>query len=195
MFYKKRMKRPSLVFAALLAACGSATTQVQPRSATAAEAPESLGIPNERHLAGIVTGGPPDAAALERAQVARFATVISLRLELEAGFDVERAKVEELGMRFVSVPVDGAAGVTEANARLVDEALEASTGDVLLHCGSGNRAGAMLALRAFYVQDRTLNESMQIGLAAGLTNLQGAVRSNIEAACASEEPPTGCGRR
>ena len=57
---------------------------------------------------------------------------------------------------------------------------------------SGNRAGAMLALRAFYVQEKNLDESMQIGLAAGLTNLQGAVRANIEVACASEEPPAGC---
>lgn len=186
------MTRLSLLVAALLTACGWTTAQVQPQPASAAEAPGSIGIPNERHLGSIVTGGPPDAAALERAQAAGITTVITLRLALEAGFETERTNVEALGMRFVSVPVDGAAGVTEANARLVDEAFEASTGDVLLHCGSGNRAGAMLALRAFYVQEKSLDESMQIGLAAGLTNLQGAVRANIEAACAGEEPPAGC---
>ncbi|MFT5354144.1 MAG: protein tyrosine phosphatase (PTP) superfamily phosphohydrolase (DUF442 family) [Polyangiales bacterium] len=186
------MTRLSMLLAALLAACGG-TPSAETRVASATrEAPGSLGIPNERHIGAIVTGGPPDAAALERAQAAGITTVITLRLELEAGFDVERAKVEELGMRFVSVPVDGAAGVTEANARLVDEAIEASTGGILLHCGSGNRAGAILAMRAFYVQERTLDESMQIGLAAGLTNLQSAVRANIEAACEGEDTPAGC---
>ncbi|MFK7999968.1 MAG: sulfur transferase domain-containing protein [Polyangiales bacterium] len=185
------MTRLSFLVVALLAACGGTTSQVQPPAA-ATEAPSSLGIPNERHLGPITTGGPPDRAALERAQSAGVTTVITLRLELEAGFEVERTNVEALGMRFVSVPVDGAAGVTEANARLVDEAIDASTGDILLHCGSGNRAGAMLALRAFYVQEKSLDEAMQIGLAAGLTNLQSAVRANIEAACAGDTPPAGC---
>lgn len=185
------MTRLTLLFA-LLTACGGSTAQVQAPPASSVEGPTSLGIPNERHLGPITTGGPPDRAALERAQASDVTTVITLRLELEAGFETERTNVEALGMSFVSVPVDGAAGVTEANARLVDEALEASTGGVLLHCGSGNRAGAMLALRAFYVQGKNLDEAMQIGLAAGLTSLQGAVRANIEAACASEDRPAGC---
>lgn len=182
----------ALLAALPAAACGGTTAQVHPQPTSATSAPESLRIPNERHLGSIVTGGPPDRAALERAQAAGVTTVITLRLELEAGFETERTNVEALGMRFVSVPVDGTAGVTEANARLVDEALEASTGDTLLHCGSGNRAGAMLALRAFYVQGKSLDEAMQIGLAAGLTNLQSAVRANIEAACASDDAPGGC---
>lgn len=186
------MTRLTMLLAAVLSACGGATTAEPQPTSPVMPAALSIGIPNERHLGHIVTGGPPDAAALERALAVGVTMVITLRLELEAGFDVERAKVEELGMRFVSVPVDGAAGVTEANARLVDEAIQASTGDVLLHCASGNRAGAMLALRAFYVRHKTLDESMQIGLAAGLTNLQTAVRANIEAACSSEDAPAHC---
>ena len=186
------MTRLTMLLAALLSACGGAPTP-PPQSTTPLMPPTlSIGIPNERHLGHIVTGGPPDAEALERALEVGVATVITLRLELEAGFDAERTKVEELGMQFVSVPVDGAAGVTEANARAVDDAIMDATGDVLLHCGSGNRAGAMLALRAFYVRGKTLDESMQIGLAAGLTDLQETVRANINAACAAEDAPDQC---
>lgn len=176
-------------------ACGGASTPAPAPTANRGSLDTNsgtLGIPNERHLGHIVTGGPPDAAALTRAKTAGFSTVITLRLELEAGFAAEQSAAAEIGLRFVSIPVDGAAGVTESNARLLDEVLAESTGHVLLHCASGNRAGALLALRAFYVQEKSIEEAMQIGLAAGLTNLQSAVRANIEAACSAEDAPPAC---
>ena len=110
---------------------------------------QTLDVPNRHEpLPGITTAGQPSAAALEAAADAGYKTVIDLRGPAEdRGFD-ERVAVQRLGMNYVSLPVDGAAGVTYENAAELDRVLAELPKPVLLHCSSGNRAGALLALRA-----------------------------------------------
>lgn len=145
----------------------------------------SLGIPNERWLsARLVTGGQPSDGALEAAQKAGFDTVISLRTEGESGAAGEAQKVEDRGMEFVSIPVAGAEDVTEENARKLSEALTEREGErVLLHCGSGNRVGALLALEAFHVEGKSTEEAMRIGKDAGLTRLASVVEEHFSVYC------------
>jgi protein tyrosine phosphatase (PTP) superfamily phosphohydrolase (DUF442 family) len=51
---------------------------------------------------------------------------------------------------------------------------------VLIHCSSGNRAGALLALRAKL--DGADNESaLALGVAAGATRLQDTVKNKLAA--------------
>ncbi len=134
-----------------------------------------LALRNERWTSErITTSGQPDAATLARAQQAGVTQVISLRRESEPGFAEEQATAAELGLQFVSIPVDDVAGLTRENATALHEALSAP-GQALVHCGSGNRAGALLALRAFLFQSASVEDAVDAGRRAGLTRLSGEV--------------------
>lgn len=154
----------------------------------AAELPAGLELKNPRQPAsGLVTGGQPTAADLALLQKQGISTVINLRTPGEVSrhddpavaarlnFD-EAAAAAGLGLDYISFPISGRDGLTEANARRLDALLAASGGKVLLHCGSGNRVGALMALRAYYVGGQTPDDALAAGLAAGLTSLEPKVR-------------------
>ena len=75
------------------------------------------------------------------------------------------------------------AGLTDANAYALRTALAQSSGPVLVHCASGNRAGALLAL----VQARDgapVDQALQLGRDAGMTSLEAPTRALLEQAAA-----------
>lgn len=118
-----------------------------------------------------ISTGQPDAALLAQAKAAGYAAVIDLRTAAEdRGMD-EAAEVEAAGLTYHSLPVDGAKGTTFANARVLQDMLAGIDGPVLLHCRSGNRVGALLALTAAEA-GASLDEALDIGRKAGLTTLE-----------------------
>jgi protein tyrosine phosphatase (PTP) superfamily phosphohydrolase (DUF442 family) len=138
-------------------------------------------LPN-RHdvLEGITAAGQPSAAALEAAAKAGYKSVIDLRaLSEDRGFD-EKSTVQGLGMSYASLPVDGAAGVSYANAGELDKLIASLPKPILLHCASSNRVGALLALRANAagVDDAA---ALELGVANGLGGLKGAVEQKLSA--------------
>jgi protein tyrosine phosphatase (PTP) superfamily phosphohydrolase (DUF442 family) len=136
-------------------------------------------LPN-RHdvLEGITAAGQPSAAALSAAAAGGYKSVIDLRaLTEDRGFD-EKATVEGLGMSYVSLPVDGAAGVSFANAAALDKLLADLPKPVLLHCASSNRVGALLALRA-KANGADSATALDLGVANGLGSLKGAVETKL----------------
>lgn len=142
---------------------------------------ERLGLAHEQHLPdGLTTGGMPDRAVLEAARDQGITTVISLRTSEEPGATDEGPLVEGLGMTFVSIPIAGAAGLTEANARAVREAVGDDAATTLLHCGSSNRVGAVLALGAFFIDGASKDEALAIGRGAGLLGLEDATAAVID---------------
>jgi protein tyrosine phosphatase (PTP) superfamily phosphohydrolase (DUF442 family) len=140
---------------------------------------QSVEVPN-RHdvLEGITAAGQPSAAALEAVAKAGYKSVIDLRaLTEDRGFD-EQSTVQGLGMSYVSLPVDGAAGVSYANADELDKLLATLPKPILLHCASSNRVGALLALRASAagIDDAA---ALELGVANGLGSLKGAVEQKL----------------
>ena len=127
-------------------------------------------------LPGVLTGGQPTDEQFAALRDAGYATVINLRQPDERGSRGEAEKVGELGMTYVSIPVDGKAGLNEENAAALAEALEAAEYPVLLHCGSGNRVGALLAVKAFQLDGASAEEALELGLAGGVTRLEPVVR-------------------
>jgi uncharacterized protein (TIGR01244 family) len=191
--------RSMIAVALLIGACG--TTSSQSPIASAASAPSGqvsadaaaqgqaapaplLAIPNAAQAAsGLLTGGQPSPEQLQEAARLGYHTVISLRADGEPGSAGEREQVEALGMHFVSIPVAGPADLTESNARALDAALaSASAQPTILHCGGGDRAGALLALRAFYTQGKSADEALELGTKAGLKKLSTAVSEQLRAA-------------
>ena len=135
---------------------------------------------------GLRVGGQPSVEELEAAAAAGVTTVITLRTDDEPGAEGERARVEGLGMRFVSIPVEDAEDLTEAKARQLDQALDGAGRPVLLHCGSANRAGALLGLRAFVTEGATADEAMAIAHGAGMTRMAEPLEATLRRLCAGE---------
>jgi uncharacterized protein (TIGR01244 family) len=140
----------------------------------------------------LVIGGQPDDAALRQARDEGFRTVVSLRTPGEPGSAAARATVEGLGMRFVSIPVDRDTGLTEQNARALDEALtDPEAGRTVVYCGSGNRAAALLGLRAFVVEGASMDVALARFRELGLPRLEDKLRAAMAAICEAE-PDRDC---
>lgn len=130
---------------------------------------------------GVLAGGQPTEEQLAELANAGYRTVINMRLPDEQG-NTQADAVEAAGMRYVTVPVEGAAGLSEERAKAFAEALDAAERPVVVHCGSGNRVGALFALKAYYVDGVPADEAIQFGLDAGMTQLEGPVREHLSAA-------------
>ncbi len=146
------------------------------------EVATEVGMRNARMpLPDLITGGqvtPQQWEALKEAGVRRF---ISLRPADEegAGWEEEVAGDE---VDFVRIPVRGAAGLTRENVEALDRVLDASAGEpTVLYCASGNRVGALLALRAAWLDGADPEAALALGRAAGLRSLEPRVRELLEA--------------
>jgi protein tyrosine phosphatase (PTP) superfamily phosphohydrolase (DUF442 family) len=150
----------------------------QPPAAAAAS--EIVAVPNARQaISGVTTGGKPTEAQLQQAKDIGYRTVISLLPSAEALGEAEA--VQTLGMKFISIPIPDASALTEENARRLAAAMDAPDAKpLLLHCASGNRAGALLALKAFYVDSVTPAEALDLGLRAGMTSLHPQVEAKMQ---------------
>ena len=125
-----------------------------------------------------ISTGQPDAALLSAAKDAGYVAVIDLRTAgEERGMD-EADVVESLGMSYHLIEVAGAGGVTFENATELDGVMAGIDGPVLLHCRTGNRVGALLALRAS-MNGASDEEALATGKASGLTSLEGAVAEQL----------------
>jgi len=176
------MRRSLRQFVVLVAAVAFAatTTAHEPEVAAGADqGTELLSIPGARiPMDGVLSGGQPTSEQIEAAATASFGTVINLRSDGEPGFEWEAQAVESLGMRYVSIPVAGAKGLTRENVERLDAALSeaVAAGPVLLHCASGNRIGAILALRAAWLHGVEAEAALRYGLANGMTRLEPTIR-------------------
>ena len=129
-------------------------------------------------LPNITTAGQPSAEQLAAAAKSGIKTIIDLRgVNEDRGMD-EKATVEKLGMSYVTLPVEGSPGVTYANATALDKLLAGAQKPVLIHCATGNRVGALLALRD--KQSGASNEAaLALGVASGLAGLKPAVEQKL----------------
>ncbi len=124
-----------------------------------------------RPVDGISAAGQPDEAALRVFADRGYSAVIDLRAEHEPrGLD-EQAVVERLGMDYVLMPITDTAAINFENARRLDELLKQYDEPVLIHCGSSNRVGALLALRAS-LNGADDQGALQAGRDGGLTGLE-----------------------
>jgi uncharacterized protein (TIGR01244 family) len=143
---------------------------------------ETDAIPKRNYpLAGVMTAGQPSEEGLRAAAAEGYTTVIDLRGPNEQrGFD-EPGLVRQLGMSYVSFPIDGAEAISFANADHLSQLLAEVEGPVLLHCATGNRVGALLALRASQ-NGRDRGTSLFIGSNSGMTGLTQIVEERLDRA-------------
>lgn len=128
---------------------------------------------------GVLTGGQPTAAQFEAARQAGYKTIINLRGHGEAGVAEQAKSLPAMGFAYHHLPVDGGAGVTVDNAKTFARLLDEAEAPVMVHCGSGNRIGALAAMKAFHLDGASADEALKIGRAWGLTGLEPVVRARL----------------
>ena len=127
----------------------------------------------------------PDAntvvcGALDEEKVAALAkagidVVINLQPDEELSFD-EAAAVERAGMGYEHLPISGVADLKQLKILAFDNILRQHHGKkIAVHCGSGNRVGAAIALRAGWLRGRKMDTAMERGRSHGLTKLEDEV--------------------
>lgn len=137
---------------------------------------------------GLYTAGQPAAGDWEAIAARGVGTVINLRTASEMQGRDEAAEVRAAGMQYIEIPVAGADGITDANARLLRDALAGLKGPVLVHCASANRAGGLLALSEARYGGAAPEQAMALGRKAGMASTEARVRALLEApaeACVS----------
>jgi uncharacterized protein (TIGR01244 family) len=174
-----------IVLSPLHAAAGTAVDaagQVAGESAGKA-APSAPAAKFAEPYAGLYTGGQPDARDLAQLHSDGVRTVIDLRATgEERGFD-EAAEVARLGMTYVPLPIAGKDDITPENADALQALLREYGDGTLLHCASGNRVGALLALGAAR-SGASREDAMALGRRAGLKSLEPVVAAHLDAGSA-----------
>lgn len=123
---------------------------------------------------GITAAGQPDEAALKVFADQGYTTVIDLRTAGEdRGID-EPAVIQSLGMDYVQLPI-GRDAITFESAKTLDQLISDADGPILVHCGSSNRVGALLALRKS-LGGADDESALAHGIEGGLSSLEGRVK-------------------
>ncbi len=150
----------------------------------------AIDIPNARTpVEGVLAGGQPSVEQFEQAARAGYRTVVNLRAPGEKGSWDGAAKAAELGLRYVAIPIAGADGLNAENVRkLADIVGDPQALPAMVHCASGNRVGALFALKAFHVDGESAEDALAFGLEAGLTRMEDAVRERLNLAPKASPP-------
>lgn len=149
----------------LLAAC----THTSAPAKVAQLEPYTCGSMQRLHtIDGIYLGSQPAQADLTQVKEAGIKTVISLRHTAEVKDWDEAASVRAQGMQWVQIPWNGPEQLTDEIFDRSRETLRSAEKPMLVHCGSGNRVGAVWI--AFRVLDEgvaleaAVTEAKTIGL-------------------------------
>ncbi|GFE71056.1 beta-lactamase hydrolase domain-containing protein [Chroococcus sp. FPU101] len=114
------------------------------------------------------SGGQPTSDNLQELAAEGFKSVVSLRSSDEKGvLSDEQQQAEELGLRYLNVPLNP----NEADALLVEQVVseiaELPT-PIFFHCGVGGRAGALalisLATQEKLSRDEVLQKAQELGI-------------------------------
>lgn len=165
------------LYAALLLAAFACAGCTTPGAPTALPAIADAVSPTP----GVVSAGRLDAEDVGRVKVAGIRHVIDLTPDAETPDFDEAAAVRAAGMAYSNLPLRGGADLTRENVDAFDRMLRDARRPVLVHCASGNRVGAMAALRAAWIEGRPAEDAIGIGKAWGLKGLEAEVRRRIEA--------------
>lgn len=127
----------------------------------------------------LATGGQPEASAWKELVKRSFTTVINLRAPAEMAGRDEAAEVHAAGLAYHAIPVASGEDISLDNARALWALVRQAEGGVLVHCASGNRAGALLALGAADA-GMLAAEALEFGRASGMTSAESRVRELLE---------------
>ncbi len=127
-----------------------------------------------------IASGRLQATDIPLLQSAGVREVIDLSADSETPAFDEAAAVRTAGMVYHHLPIRGAGDLDDAHVARFNQLL-ADAGDkpTLVHCASGNRVGAMIALRAARFGGQSVEAAVAEGRRWGLRGLEPAVRERL----------------
>lgn len=130
---------------------------------------------------GRISAGPPTAEELAAFAAIGGEVVINLQSFEEIQNIPEATWAEQSNLDYFHIPIAGGDDLTrEAVAEFHQIVSSNENRQMLMHCGSGNRVGAMVALRAAWHQGATTEEAIALGEAYGLASLKPRVQSLLK---------------
>lgn len=127
----------------------------------------------------IYSSGQPDEAAINKLKAFDFSTIINLRPDSEMQGSQQAQWIENADMQYIVLPITGPDDITFANAERLHGLLTQAHGKVLIHCATGNRVGALLALCAAQYKNLPTEQAIAYGKAGGLSKLEDKVRAML----------------
>lgn len=174
------MKTTTLVLVSLLTAAACADDAAAPVARPYVDVGSIVSVDDVAPVDGLRAAGQPNAADLKVFRDAGYRAVIDIRgPDEDRGMD-EAAVAAELGLDYISLPVVGSEAINFETARQLDALLERYDEPVLVHCGSSNRVGALLALRK-RLDGASDAEALDYGKSAGLGGLTPVVEERLNA--------------
>ncbi|MEO6106648.1 MAG: sulfur transferase domain-containing protein [Cyclobacteriaceae bacterium] len=138
----------------------------------ASEIPKELeGVPGLKHPnINLYIAAQPKADDFKAFNNAGVKHVINLRAPNEMPDFNEAAIVTKSGMAYYNIPIVESSDLTKENVNLLNSVLTKLENDkVLIHCSSGNRTAALMALRAAWIDDASNEDAIKLGKNYGLT--------------------------
>ncbi|MDP6923679.1 MAG: sulfur transferase domain-containing protein [Candidatus Scalindua sp.] len=133
-------------------------------------------------LDSVLTGGQPTFDQIKQAAETGFKAVVNLRTDKELPDPAQELTwVEGAGMKYFHIPVSVSEGFTPQKTKVFADVLSKSENyPLIIHCKSGERVGAMFALKAFHIDEKEIDEALLIGQMAGLSKLAPTVKKILE---------------
>jgi protein tyrosine phosphatase (PTP) superfamily phosphohydrolase (DUF442 family) len=175
--------RLPLLLIAVLTACGQGDGRATPGDVESpAGAVAELGVQNvAAPLPNVVTTAQPSRDQVADMMAMGYRHFVSLQVEQEPGAGWEEEGVPGAGGRFSRVPIAGPDDLTRENVEKLAAILEEIGGDrTVLYCASSNRVGALLALKAYWIDGAKAEDALALGREAGLRGLEPSVLSLLE---------------
>ena len=125
----------------------------------------------------VVSGGQPTKEELKALKEAGIKTVVNLRPRDEIDWNEEET-VLQLDLNYIHLPISGSKDITAENASRLTKAIEKNSSEPLyVHCGSGNRVGALIAISEYHKNGSDIEAAISEGKRWGLKSLETQVRS------------------
>jgi uncharacterized protein (TIGR01244 family) len=168
---------PAMLLAVSLAAAvlpiSAADSPVPPSIAQETAMTPSLA---RQPLPRVYSAGQPEPGEWAAIAAQGVATVVDLRPDAERPGRDEAAEVRAAGLDYRHIPVAGPQDLTPEAAHALWQAIEAAPGKVLVHCASGNRAGALLAIAAAREGGMAPEQALAAGREGGMASTEPRVR-------------------
>lgn len=148
---------------------------VQPAEDEIPKAP--ISIPNGRLYDGYVLGGLPSKEQFDDAYAAGFESAMSLMDNAEDGIRDIAPYASSLGVRYIRFTVRDKDDLNESMAWQFASTLSMLGQPSIIHSAGGERAGAMFALMAFFVDEVSAENALAIGKRAGMGSLEAHLRT------------------
>ena len=116
----------------------------------------------------VCTAGQPSLEDLAKLKAQGVRAIINLRRTSEHNAEEEAAKARELGLRYISIPVDGNNIQDSQVAEFLKVTADPENRPMFIHCAGANRVGGFWMIRRMLVDKWPLEEAEAEGRKIGL---------------------------